>query len=143
MVEDNILTEAAAHLEAGDLAAAGRLVEGVLTTSPEHAEALQLKARVLLRQRRPGAAARILQRVLVLRPDDADVWIDLGRAHNNDGRLDVASEAFGRAAELAPGSARRRLRRGTAAGRLASAGSQGPGFGPPRSGRSRAGSRRV
>ena len=114
MVEDNILTEAAAHLEAGDLAAAGRLVEGVLTTSPEHAEALQLKARVLLRQRRPGAAARILQRVLVLRPDDADVWIDLGRAHNNDGRLDVASEAFGRAAELAPGSADARAFRGHA-----------------------------
>ena len=105
MVEDNALTQAAARFEAGDLALADTLVERILAAAPEHAEALQLKARLLLRQRQPGAAAQVLQRVVALRPDAVDVWIDLGRAHNNDGRLDAACEAFGRAGALDPGNA--------------------------------------
>ena len=100
----NPIAEAARLLEAGDLAAAERIVSGLLA-GQENPDALHLLGLVRLQQKRAGEALALLNRSLAVRPGHADVLCNLAKAFRAMGRPGEAGQALEAALAARPGMA--------------------------------------
>lgn len=86
----------------GDSKAAERLYREVLSSSPDHAEAL-VHLGILLGQSGNGEEGiKLLQKATVASPENAQIHNILGNALWQEGRLDEAVQTFSRVTELAP-----------------------------------------
>jgi tetratricopeptide (TPR) repeat protein len=98
------LARALAALEAGDLETARGTIAPALAAAPDDPPTLHAAGRLALAMKRPGEAARLLERAAP-RLARAAAWSDLGRALNNLRQFAEAEDAFRRAIELEPGNA--------------------------------------
>jgi tetratricopeptide (TPR) repeat protein len=81
---------------------AERLLAGLRTRFPDHAEVLRVSAILRLRQGRAGDAAAMLREAISAHPGDALLHADLGTASMAQGDRDGAFAGWRRACELAP-----------------------------------------
>lgn len=96
------LDEAADLVNLGESGKAFSLVSLVLNDEPECWQALYLGATLFLRTERPGLALPLCQRLTATQPRNSDVWNQLGRCHQELGRLDEAERAFQRCLSIEP-----------------------------------------
>jgi predicted TPR repeat methyltransferase len=96
------LERAECHLARWQFRQAAEACRAALATDPANSEAEHLLGRIMCEAGQVGFAALMLQRVAVLRPDDATVWVSLGRAQRMAGELPEAVASLGRALELDP-----------------------------------------
>jgi tetratricopeptide (TPR) repeat protein len=97
-----LLAEAGTYLERGDSHAAAAALEGATALAPDHPEVLRLCAVARMLENRGADAVTLLRRALVLRPDDALLYNNLGSALRTIGDAGGALAAFGRACGLEP-----------------------------------------
>lgn len=90
-----------AHRRA-DIAMAERLYREILTTTPDHADALHHLGLLCHQSGRHAQAVEFMERAAVIRPADAVLQINLGTASKAAGRLDKAIARLRRAVSLAP-----------------------------------------
>jgi len=69
---------------------------------PQHHVAYFQAGRLLARQGKAAEAEGQLHQALRIRPDLAEGWLELGKAHHTMGKFEVALKDFHRARELAP-----------------------------------------
>lgn len=81
---------------------AERLLAGLRTRFPRHAEVLRVGAILRLRQQRAADATALLREAISAHPDDALLHADLGTALMANGDRDGAFAGWRRACELAP-----------------------------------------
>ncbi|GAA4998201.1 tetratricopeptide repeat protein [Pseudoluteimonas lycopersici] len=86
----------------GRLDEAERLLAGLRTRFPRHAEVLRVGAILRLRQQRAGEATAMLRGAISAHPDDALLHSDLGNASIANGDRDGAFASWRRACTLAP-----------------------------------------
>ena len=98
------LAHAQSLRQAGHLAEAERVLRGVLSSAPQHAQALQGLGTVLLLQSRNSEAVMALRAALLQQPDDAALRVDLAQALRGIGQFEEAATHFDRACGLAPGN---------------------------------------
>ena len=91
----------AAH-QAGDLAAAERAYQAVLSRAPDHFDAVHLRGVVLLQSGRPELAIASISRALQIDSTSAAAHNNLGTAYCNVEMWEEAAAAYRRAADLAP-----------------------------------------
>jgi predicted O-linked N-acetylglucosamine transferase (SPINDLY family) len=96
------LSEAAARLKAGDLAAAQRLCEAALAQAPQSADALQLAGAVAGRRGDLAAAERLFARAAAADPRAPSAWFNRGNALRALGRPGEALDCYDRALALKP-----------------------------------------
>jgi tetratricopeptide (TPR) repeat protein len=90
---------------AGKMQDASNLVEQILKANPKDEEALRVQANLLLRTGKKdnvAAAQNQLQDLAKRRPDDATVWLGLGRADELKGDLDSARKQYQEALKRQP-----------------------------------------
>jgi protein O-GlcNAc transferase len=97
------LMRANAAFRAGDLLLADRLCDEVLGLSPGHADALNLKAALLLDRGDAAGAVRLFTKVVSLVPGFAQAHFNLGTALNAQNKPKRAIRAFVQALEIDPG----------------------------------------
>jgi tetratricopeptide (TPR) repeat protein len=89
----------------GELSLAEAELEKRLREDPECVTAARLQAQLRIRQGRPEEGLRIYEALSLRYPGDPGVWLALGAALTQTGRLADAEAALRQAARLAPGSA--------------------------------------
>lgn len=94
--------DAMGRLARGDQDGAQRELDAVVGTCPGHGAAAVALARLDLSQGRVEPAARVVDRFLALRPDDATALVLRGRIDRRRGDPDAAESAFLAAGRLAP-----------------------------------------
>lgn len=94
------LSAAAALLQAGRATRARRLLEKLLKTDPQNAEAHELRAHVALHQRDGEALRRHLQHAADLSPDHAERQVSFGLFMLRGGMVDEAMPYLARASAL-------------------------------------------
>jgi predicted TPR repeat methyltransferase len=122
MGDGDPVARAAQCLRDGESDAAAALLQAVLETDPDRADALHLLGIALAQRGRFDAALPLLQRAAVLRPDDAAVHNNLGNTLVGCSRDGEAVQAFDRALALQPGHAKAWCNRGGALRRLGRSG---------------------
>lgn len=105
-------------IEAGDLEAADRLLVSVLTSNPNHAEALFLRSLIYLRVGQYDSAALVLRRSIQLAPGNASSHLNLGIAVAELGRHEEAIEAWNQTLYLDPTRGEAYYRMGSLLARL-------------------------
>jgi tetratricopeptide (TPR) repeat protein len=96
------LTVAFGHHQSGDLAQAGRLYQGILARSPDHADALNLLGVVALQQGNARRAAELIGRAIALRPTVAAFHANVAEAYRQLGQLERAVNCGRTALRLQP-----------------------------------------
>ena len=86
----------------GDLKAAERIYRDVLIQDPDDVDALRLLAGIAMRAKQWGDAEALLEKSVALAPDFSQSWMDLGKARQEQDKLDAALEAMQRAIRLEP-----------------------------------------
>lgn len=118
MADGDPVARAAQCLRDGDPDAAAPLLQAVLESDPDRADALHLLGVAQAQRGHFDAALPLLQRAAKLRPDDAAVHNNLGNSLVGCARDVEAIEAFDRALSLQPGHAKAWCNRGGALRRL-------------------------
>lgn len=118
MGDGDPVARAAQHLRAGDPDAAAALLEPLLDTEPNRADALHLLGIAQAQRGHFEASLPLLQRAATARPDDAAVHNNLGNSLVGCARDAEAVDAFDRALALQPGHAKAWCNRGGALRRL-------------------------
>jgi len=93
---------ALARLAMLNLDAAAADAESALQLDPQSVDALQCKAAVLLARQQVGPALEVLQQAESIAPDDAEVLLSAGSAHQIVGDFEAAEERFQKAREFEP-----------------------------------------
>ena len=83
----------------GDVTASVATLDAVLAGAPDHVAALKLRASWLIDSDRPAEAITTLRRALARAPEDAEILMLMGDAHDRDGARDLAGETYARAVE--------------------------------------------
>ncbi|MCX4241039.1 tetratricopeptide repeat protein [Paraliomyxa miuraensis] len=102
------LDEARAAYEAGSkgssskLRLAGEKLQEILTTAPDHPEALTLMAQVYLEQGKLDDSLSTSNRCTEVAPDTSACWLTIGVIQEAKGAKEVARVAYGKYLELAP-----------------------------------------
>lgn len=94
---------AAANWRLGEAAAAIEFLRTATTQAPRHVEAHADLALVLMTSGQSQAAVPVWERVIELRPDDADIWHNYAKLLGDLKRYDHAQQAFQRSLSLQPG----------------------------------------
>ncbi|CDX46247.1 conserved exported hypothetical protein [Mesorhizobium plurifarium] len=89
----------------GDTPHARVLVEGVLATSPDNVEALDLDGKIALLEADYTRAEQSFQRVLALEPKNAEALVGIGDVRRAAGDDEAARQAYHQALAIEPGSA--------------------------------------
>lgn len=111
---DNVLQAALAHHQAGELSDAEAGYTSILTSNPQHLDALHLFAALRLQQGMPEEALRLADAVLAIAPGVADAHDNRGSALQALGRGADAADAFRRAIDINPKAAHHRFNLGNA-----------------------------
>jgi tetratricopeptide (TPR) repeat protein len=90
------------YQEHGDVANAERHWRRALTLDDGNLEARMELAQLYQRQNRPRETLEVLSALRETRPDDARLWLELGRLHAQLDEFQPADKAFARVAELTP-----------------------------------------
>ncbi|SMH45426.1 tetratricopeptide repeat protein [Azospirillum agricola] len=104
-MSDSILTQALAHHQAGRLMEAEQGYRAVLTTDPQHADALHLLGVLALQTGQPATAVELIGQALEREKGVADYWDNLGSALTAADRRNEAAQAHRNAILLNPQSA--------------------------------------
>jgi len=94
-------SEAVKRYERGELREAVEALSRALQLSPNAVPALKLHARIMMHLERYDEAISLLSKLLELRPNDAESYLELGSALERTGQLRRALDAFRKAAEIA------------------------------------------
>jgi tetratricopeptide (TPR) repeat protein len=97
------IEEAARHYRERDLPATERCCRAILTHQPRHFDALHLLGVVCIRTDRHAEAVDHLSRAAAERADNAQLWLNLGNAHQGLHQHPQAIEAYERALALNAG----------------------------------------
>jgi predicted Zn-dependent protease len=100
--------------ENGRLAEAEALYRGILVARPDHAAALHRLGQIARAARQLDYAAWLFERALAAGGAAAELEAERGAVLHDDRRYDSAAAAFARAADLAPGEPRYRIRQAAA-----------------------------
>ncbi|MDQ7064285.1 MAG: fused MFS/spermidine synthase [candidate division KSB1 bacterium] len=92
--------------EHGRLAKALQAVEQVLADAPEHADGLNLKGLILLKQNRPQLAAEVFRQAHAEDQTNVDILLNLATATEMSGNMEQALQLLHDAQALAPRSAK-------------------------------------
>jgi tetratricopeptide (TPR) repeat protein len=95
--------EAAATLEAGDLARADSELHAILQASPADVHALNLLAIVRVQQKRNAEAEALFKQAMTIQPDFAGPYSGLGLLYAQTGKNDLAIPALQESLRLDPG----------------------------------------
>src|SRR5215813_3496257 len=87
-------------VNAGELTAARELLQGILATHSDDAEALHQLARVALRQDRIEEAIVLLERAVSAAPKSATALVTYGNLRRARGELDLAARLYSRAIDV-------------------------------------------
>jgi predicted TPR repeat methyltransferase len=90
---------------AGKLEPARRIYQGILTTHPNHVEALHFLGVLLHQSGQSDQAIISIERAIVLAPDYADAHNNLGNIFRETNQFEAAFRAYQRVVELVPGHA--------------------------------------
>ena len=90
---------------AGKLEPARRIYQGILTTRPNHVEALHFLGVLLHQSGQSDQAITSIERAIVLAPDYADAHNNLGNIFRETNQFEAAFRAYQRVVELVPGHA--------------------------------------
>jgi protein O-GlcNAc transferase len=102
------LSRARELLESGQPGRAAALLDRVIRSSPENADALVLLGRVHLdRLKQPSVAKDAFRRAVALAPADAEAMYHLGKSHFELGEIGEAVSAWRQAREIAERTSRR------------------------------------
>jgi tetratricopeptide (TPR) repeat protein len=99
------VTEAIAHHQRGELDKAIQLYRQILTSEPDHADALHLLGVAALQRGQPKQAIEMIQRAIALLPSEAVFHSNLGEAYRAIGQLQRAEACLRVALRLQPDSA--------------------------------------
>ncbi|MGX5831733.1 YaiO family outer membrane beta-barrel protein [Mesorhizobium sp. 43Arga] len=88
----------------GDVPGARALVDGVLASSPDNVEALDLDARIAVLEADYTRAGQSFQRVLAIDPRNAEALVGIGDVRRAQGDDDAARQAYREALAIEPGS---------------------------------------
>lgn len=100
--DDETLSRALAHHQAGRLAEAEQLYRAILAADPNHAGALHLLGVLAMQSGRAADAARLIRQAIARNPRESVFHSNLGEACRALGQIDDAIAAFRRSLELAP-----------------------------------------
>ena len=101
----NLLREAVAAFNAGQIEAAARTCERVLARAPGNLRALGIYGAVLHAQERYTEAETVFGEVVQADPNNATHWMNLATARRGAGNFEAALQAYLRASELGCASA--------------------------------------
>ncbi|MBX3492309.1 MAG: sulfotransferase [Parvibaculum sp.] len=107
-----VLQLGGAHLAAGRHDHAGQAAAQVLKFEPQNPDALHLLGLVALRKGDAANAEKLIAAAAALMPRHVNVWVNLGNAQREQGKLDEALLAYGRAELLDPDNPEIFLNRG-------------------------------
>lgn len=110
------MSRAAAQADAGELDGAGATLAALAEDAAEDPDLLNLLAMVRLRAGDPAEAARLMERAVRGRPDDARLWFNCGLACAAASRPGAARHCFHRVLDLDPSHAGAHLRLSSLAG---------------------------
>jgi len=96
------LNQVTAAMNSGDSHLATKLTDQILRSAPNHPDALNLKAALLMRSGATLEAIRILTKITKLIPDFAQAHFNLGTALNAWDKLNRALKSFNRALQIDP-----------------------------------------
>ncbi|HZZ44395.1 MAG TPA: tetratricopeptide repeat protein [Tepidisphaeraceae bacterium] len=100
-----LLTNALAHHQAGQLPQAEALYRQILTADPNQPDALHLLGVIAHQVGQQPAAIDLIQRALAVNPNNASFYNNLGEALRAVGRIQDAANAYQRAIQLDPNQA--------------------------------------
>src|SRR3954454_24959688 len=103
---DELMQRAAAHYAAGRLQEASADCEQVLLRQPRLPKALHLKALLLMHEGKPLESIQVLEFAITVAPNAAILFMSLGKAQHELGRLNDAIASFRKAVALKPDNAR-------------------------------------
>ncbi|GAK43685.1 sulfotransferase [Tepidicaulis marinus] len=106
------LREAAAQLDAGDLKGAGKLLNDIRRTAPNHPDVLHLSGLVALRAQNPALAEKFIRLAVAQAPSHAFMQVNLANALRRQGKIEEALATFAKAVSLDPAFAGTYLNRG-------------------------------
>jgi len=89
-----------AYEKTGELKKAALVYKKAVETEPHSFEALRRLGRVLIALQRFRDAVEMLRRALLIKDDDADVWLNLGTAYEHLGMSEKAMECYEKAAGI-------------------------------------------
>lgn len=95
-----VLTLAVQQFQAGHLTESETLCRQILHGVPEHGDALHLLGLIARRRGEPGVAVELIQRALATGNPSAEMYVNLGNALADAGRLEEAAQAHGHALTL-------------------------------------------
>jgi protein O-GlcNAc transferase len=102
--EHSLRTAIERHL-AGDIAAAFKIYSDILSTDPQNVTALVNQSVIFIDLERPKDAAELLERAVILVPEDIEALNNYGNALQKLGQSDGAIKQFKKALSLAPANA--------------------------------------
>lgn len=82
------------HHQRGELDEAHRHYSHILSTEPEHAQALQLLALIIKAKGDNSQALALMHKSLAIEPDQPSAWFNLGNAYAEAQQFDAAYEAY-------------------------------------------------
>src|SRR5437763_2758193 len=100
---DQSIKLAREHHTAGRLREAENLYRQILSSNPNHAEAIHLLGLIALQCRQPAPAIELMQRSIVLSPNVFYFHNNLAESFKTAGRFTEAAAAFARSLALCPG----------------------------------------
>lgn len=98
----DILSQAIAKLEAGELHKAEVLLRHVLKAQPQNADAMMFLGILASQAGQPDQAIKLLQRSIAINPDNPSAYFNLGVIFERDNRVADAIATYLRALELKP-----------------------------------------
>lgn len=96
------LERAIALHKAGNLAEAERLYKAILSSKPDHFDALHYLGVIEAQRRRPQDAHRLISRALDIDPQSSEAWLNHGNVLRALNRLDEALASYDRALAIKP-----------------------------------------
>ncbi|MSO93925.1 MAG: tetratricopeptide repeat protein [Rhodospirillales bacterium] len=100
-----IVQAGAAHHEAGRLQEAEAVYRKVLEVDPNQPDALNLLGVIALQVGNPAMAVELIGKAVTARPNIADMYNNLGAAHQALGQMEKSIACFTKALDIAPGNA--------------------------------------
>jgi predicted TPR repeat methyltransferase len=102
--EHSLATAISLH-RSGQFVKARRIYQDILTTNPDHVDALHFLGVLYHQTGQSDRAVASIERALTLAPGYADAWNNLGNVLRESNQLDAALRAYHRVVELVPGHA--------------------------------------